>query len=456
MKQRLCILLCLILFCMPLTGCLKYLFEGESAPLSKKIISVTMPSEKVPPTVKPLPEPASAKDKTPAGSETHPVQVDKRLLPQDVPEKSKIEIPLQPALPAGSNGFAPGIGMLSPVLAADQAHPRPVTVINEDVTWRGTIDLPGAVVVAAHATLRIEAGAVIRFAAVPRDVAPPVLLVQGRIHCSGGSERPVLFTTQSADKRQGRWGGIVFMASDKRNLLEYCRIEDADTAVSARFSTVTLKGVTVVRARIGLAVNDALVQLGQSSLTECELAVDSRDSELDIRETTIYGNRRGVVARASSLSMSASKISRNEQIGLQLEDVRMKLVAGELSENGSGASIKGGEGQIVSTRFVRNRDSALQLAAARIKVTRCTFSENLRDAVRLQDGKALLWGCSFSENGGFNLYNGGRDDVTALQNWWGSSDESAVLQKIYDASRDQNSGAVTVFPWLLEKPQLSP
>ena len=61
-----------------------------------------------------------------------------------------------------------------------------------------------------------------------------------------------------------------------------------------------------------------------------------------------------------------------------------------------------------------------------------------------------------ADNGGFNLYNAGREDVVAVQNWWGSNDEKTISSKIFDSSRDPGSGTVQLFPWLSGQPPILP
>jgi hypothetical protein len=108
------------------------------------------------------------------------------------------------------------------------------------------------------------------------------------------------------------------------------------------------------------------------------------------------------------------------------------------------------------TSFQRNKRSALYLIGSRVKIQRCQFADNSQDAVRTEDGLALLMNNAFSGNGGFNLYNAGNEDVSARQNWWGTTDLKKISRKISDRSHDKNVGIVLIFPWLNEKPQLTP
>jgi hypothetical protein len=128
------------------------------------------------------------------------------------------------------------------------------------------------------------------------------------------------------------------------------------------------------------------------------------------------------------------------------------MTSTEIYGNGTGARLKGGEGQILATSFHDNRETALHLSGSRMKVNRSQFFNNSQDALRLEDGRALISGNVFNGNKGFNIYNAGREDAVALQNWWGSSDISAISKKIHDAVADPRSGSVQMFPWLNEKP----
>lgn len=326
-------------------------------------------------------------------------------------------------------------------------------IINEDVAWHGAITVTGSVVVAPLATLRIEPGTTVRFIASSQQRDLPRLVVQGRLLCLGKPEQPVVLSADSAHSGRGRWGGLIFVSTEKRNQLEYCRIEGAETGINVLYSTVAVKDVDIQHSQIGINTQDAVVQAGNLSISDCDSGIIANDSELELRTASVSGSRRGIVARKTAIGILSGKISENEQVGLQADDCRIKMTSSTISGNGHGAEIKGGEGQILSSRFSDNRDSALQLVYTRMKVNRTWFTGNIRDAVRVEGGKSLITGCSFVANSGYNLYNAGQESVIALQNWWGQKDSAIISQKIFDVSRDQRSGAVLIYPWLMEKPQ---
>jgi hypothetical protein len=329
--------------------------------------------------------------------------------------------------------------------------------ITEDVSWRGSIVVKGALVVAPQATLRIEPGTVVSFAAATGSRQLPHLVVMGRIQAVGSLDRPILFTsTAVTPDKKGAWGGILLLSSEKRNLLEQCRIESAEIALEGRFSTATLKSVSITTSLTGVSLQDSTVAMLQSTVSGCETGIESHDSEVELRDTTLARNSRGAALFRSSVVMSAVTVTGNSRQGILVEEGRIKMNSCEVSSNGVGARIKGGEGQLFMCRFVRNTDTALHLAAARLKVNRCQVSDNLRDGVKLEDDRATLWGNAFSANGGYNLVNAGAESVSVLQNWWGAADEASVKGKLLDGTRDGRSGVVNVYPWLLEKPAVLP
>lgn len=457
MNRVLCTLSGLSVVFLSLGGCSKLALDGESSPRNTKVISVSVPADPIPPAVKPLPAAAPGPVPEKKLPRRIPRQVDQNLLPQDLPPENTLGIiPLEPSRPPGSHAFADDQSSLASSSGDTASVVYDGTVITEDVTWRGAVLVKGFVVVAPQATLRVDPGTVIRFAGPGYKNGAARLVVQGRLHASGTATSPILMTSARSKAARGDWGGISLVSSEKRNILEHCRIEYADSGIDARFSTLSLKSVVIIRSHTAILVHDTVLQINGGSVGESETGIEAHDSELDVRDTTIANCQRGLVMNRTSVGLATVKIRGNEQSGLLAEDCRVKISSAVLTENGNGARFKGGEGQIQMTRFIRNRETALHLSGARIKVQRCQFADNSRDAIRLEDGRALVTGNAFNANKGFNLYNAGREDASALLNWWGGIDQSLISQKIYDAVNDPRSGSVQVFPWLTEKPAFIP
>lgn len=339
---------------------------------------------------------------------------------------------------------------------ADQITSYVTATLTEDVSWRGNIIIKGFVVVAPQTTLRIEPGTVIRFMAADTSLQLPRLVVMGRIQGIGTADHPILFAPDHANSSKGDWGGVLLLSTEKRNQLEHCRIEGAETGLEARFSTVAAKALSITRSTNGCVLRDSTATLTAPNINACDTGIEAHDSEVEVRDATLAANRRGMFLVRSSVVMSSTVVTGSTQQAVVSEECRLKFNANEISDNASGALIKGGEGQIFLSRFARNRDTALFLAGARLKISRCQISENLRDGLKLEDDSAAVWGNAISDNGGYNLVYSGQNTVSAVQNWWGTSDEAAIVAKVSTSATPHRSGVVNVFPWLTEKPAIFP
>jgi hypothetical protein len=330
------------------------------------------------------------------------------------------------------------------------------TTLTEDTSWRGTIVIKGSFIVAPQTTLRIEPGTVIRFMSVSGSQQLSRMVVMGRIQSVGTADRPILFAPNHAMSNKGDWGGLLLLSSEKRNQLEHCRIEGAETGLEGRFSSVSAKNLSITRSTTGCLLRDTVATLVSPNINSCDTGIETHDSEIELRDATIAANHRGLSLFRSSVVMTSVSVNGSSQQAIATEDCRLKLNSCEISDNFGGVQIKGGEGQIFLSRFVRNRETALHLVTAHIKISRCQISGNVRDGLRLEDDRATVWGNSISDNGGYNLVYAGRDTANVMQNWWGTSDETAIIAKLSTPAATQRSVVVNVFPWLTEKPAIFP
>lgn len=370
--------------------------------------------------------------------------------------------PLPGVVPAKSGHFVSTVSgkqSSSPerraVLAQSDFSYENVTLA-EDVTWRGTVLVRGYLVIAPQTTLRIEQGTVVRFMPSTIFRHPPRLIVMGRLECNGTAEKPILFAPNFSEAAKGDWGGILLLSSEKRNQCDNIRIEGAEKAIETHFSNFSAKGIAISRSGTGLLLRDSNITLAAVAISECDTGLEAHDCELDLREGVLADNLRGIAAYRSSLALTTVKVKGSAQQGIMAHECRLKFNMCEITQNSVGALIKGGEGQVLLTRFEKNSDAGLHLSGARIKVHRCLFSDNQGDGMRMDDGRGIVWASAFGGNGGYNLANNGREEISAVQNWWGSDNEAVITSKLFDSSKEARSGTVVVFPWLTEKPLVLP
>jgi hypothetical protein len=212
----------------------------------------------------------------------------------------------------------------------------------------------------------------------------------------------------------------------------------------------------VSNSTYGIVMRDSIAAIASTAITDCKAGLESHDTELELRDASVSENRTGMLLVRSAIVMTSVSVKGNLQHGISSEDCRIKANSCEIIGNAIGAYIKGGEGQLLMSRFMLNRDTALHLSAARVKINRCRIADNARDGMLMEDNRAIIWANDFSGNGGFNLVYTGRESASAVLNWWGTSSESSLMAKIQDNVGGKRSGTLNVFPWLAEKPAALP
>jgi parallel beta-helix repeat protein len=327
-------------------------------------------------------------------------------------------------------------------------------VLSEDTRWRGLVIVEGGVTVSPQATLTVESGTVVRFRGVAEGNASSSLMVLGRLVVNGTVERPVRFSSIYAEVCESDWHGIVLTGSEKKNLMENCRVEGAVNGIDASFSNVTLKNVRCSRSRTGARLQDALAVIDGFEAGECGTGLILFNSEAEVRSASFYGNRLGLFASRTSLSLSDARFSGNNLSGLMADKCRIDISDNSFLANGTGLSLVACEGTISSNRISRNAFYGVVLKGSRVKVKGNYIEGNAKAGLRTEDGQGVAWGNAIFANGEYDLYNGGTEEFRAVGNWWGESRASAVVARIYDRNIDESRGRVILFPPLKKRPEL--
>lgn len=432
--------LLLALLLVTVSGCQK-LFHEEGAPLKGQTVNlaVTVP-ETPPPASKPLPAAAEPESKPLA-------PLPARLLPTRDLESSPPQYAAGPAP-------APPASRVEVVKADMVLAERTLT---EDTVLRGTVLVRGSLIVAPHATLRLEPGASLHFQRPANAVQNPRLVIQGRLVVAGTQQKPVVISSAFKDAQAADWGGILLLSTEKKNSLDHCRIEGAETGVEARYSQFSGRGLEVVRSREGIALYDSIASLQSTTISRCDVGLVVTDSELDLRSAFCRENRIGIAAVRSSVHLATVTLRGNSQEGLVADQCRFKLSGCSADDNRIGLLLKGGEGQVQQCRLTLNREAGLVAAGSRLKVTYSTFQDNLGVGLRVEGARGSVTQSVFTRNRGANLQNTTHEGFAAVLNWWGAVEESRIAAGIQDASRASTvSGRVIFVPFLNARPGLAP
>jgi hypothetical protein len=326
-------------------------------------------------------------------------------------------------------------------------------LLTEDTTWQGVVLIEGGVTIAPQATLTLNSGTIVRFRRGAGADANAALLVQGRIVVNGTVDRPVLFTSTYRDVANGDWQGIVLTGSGKKNLIEHCRVEGAETGVDASFSTVTLKNAFFSRCRTGARLQDTLAVMVGVGAGECGAGLILYDSEAEVRSANIFGNQVGVFAARSSLSLAQSTFAGNNLLAVSMDTSRIIISGNSFTANGSALMLIGCEGSVSSNRIAKNAVFGMVLMRSRVKVSGNEIEGNGKVGLRTEDGKGVAWGNALFANGKYDLYNNGIEEFRAIGNWWGTAATADIAARIFDRSRDERRGRVLYFPPLQKRPE---
>jgi hypothetical protein len=362
---------------------------------------------------------------------------------------------LMPPAPSSSrphSGFAPDQSPGKALRGAAAIHPDfsyRDAVLTEDISWHGEVLIEGGMTIAPQATLTVQSGTVVRFKG--NAGARGVLVVQGRIQVSGGVDKPVIFTSINEDAATGDWQGIVLLSSGKKNLIENCRVEGAETGIDASFSTVTIKNTFCSRCRTGVRMQDSIAVMTGGGAGECGCGLILYDCEADIRSADFFGNRLGIHAARTSLSLADSRISGNNLLALTADACRLNISGNSFSDNGSGLSLTGCEGSVSANLIAKNAVYGLVLSRSRVKVNGNEIAQNARVGLMIEDGKGIAWGNALFANGEYDLFNAGTEEFRAIGNWWGDV-TSDIAGRIYDRRMDDTHGRVLYLPVMQKKP----
>ena len=446
-----------------LTGCAKGLIGGENTVLRPDIIKYKgttgtpkPPAKEVCPEPEMTGQPGGEQGKLQPSEKPCP-PVEQKLLPQELPPRSPEQLmPIPPPAPPKTLDN-PRSGVVDPsrrlAVGSQPDFFYRDAILTEDLAWHGEVHITGVVTVAPQSTLTIEQGTTVRFGDKgDKSGQDAFLLVYGRVVANGTREKPVLFTSHFAQPMAGDWQGIAMLGSEKKNLLENCRMEGAETGLAAVYSTITLRNVHFSRCGTGARLRDTVVFSTGGGASGCIVGLSLMDSEAEIRDAGISANRQGIVADGSSLYLAGGTFNRNDLEAMKITDSRVKIAGGNITANGAGLDIVSSQGTISGAKISGNDDYGILLADSPVKVYGNEITANGVAGMKVEDGKGVAWGNSIFANGDYDLVNDGIEEFWAAGNWWGATDPSNVGKRIYDRQTDNGRGRVFFIPVLSGNP----
>lgn len=409
---------------------LKFPFYHEDQPPAPPVTIATAPRTQAPPAVQ-APVPQTPQDR--AGK--NPALPTVASVPPDIELRPVLPVPTAP--PAQGKDQRP---KGRPAVFED-ARRIPATTYTEDTAWQGKIRLDEWITVAPQATLTIDPGTIIRV----NDGSG--INVLGRIVVKGADDNPVTVTSLSSEPFTGEWQGIILTGSEKKNILENLRIEGAETALLARYSSFTARGITISRAVTGLHLQESVAVVDSGRISDSGTGIALENSELTLDTSRIETNRTGISLKTSALAASETTLTGNRSIGLAADDSRLMLDRFLASGSETGARISRSKGSIADSVFSDNSEAGAMLSGSRLRVTGSLFSRN-RIGLQVDDHLPVLWNNALFANKGYNLLYMGEEGYFAGGNWFGAGERETVGRTLF-SKRD---GALRAEPYLGANP----
>ncbi|MFH0813075.1 MAG: PKD domain-containing protein [Pseudomonadota bacterium] len=86
---------------------------------------------------------------------------------------------------------------------------------------------------------------------------------------------------------------------------------------------------------------------------------------------------------------------------------------------------------------------------SRVTLLETLISNNSSNGIRVSNGLTTISGNNLFGNGQYEIFNDMSGDITAINNWWGTTNISEIEVKIYDYYDDITRGEVTFQPFAL-------
>ncbi|HOG16114.1 MAG TPA: DUF799 family lipoprotein [Syntrophales bacterium] len=211
--------------------------------------------------------------------------------------------------------------------------PTPVGgVIETDTTWVAGASpyvIEETILVRDKATLTIEPGTEIR----SRGGA---LVIEGRLLAEGDAERLIAFDAMEPGKS---WGGIAFNnVKERENILRYCRIRSAGTAVSCQASSPRVEFCELTGNGTAIKIAGAFSKpvIGKNALRKnSEAAVIVTDgARPSIDENRIEDNEKeGLLIVSAMPTVTRNVITQNRGTGIVIQKSKPIIAENNITDN---------------------------------------------------------------------------------------------------------------------------
>ncbi len=191
------------------------------------------------------------------------------------------------------------------LLAGCLNRPVPTVVQGElqgEHFWQGEVRLRGDVVLADTASLTIAPGTQVLFlpplAGEDKLTEHPYfpgseLIVRGQLSATGSAAKPIVFRALEQTAGPGSWGGLNIEDSEQA-VFSYCRFQQADSAIHARRSWISIENSQFVNNLVGIRFHDTDILIENNLLQHNRTAIRFHFGSPVICNNEIRDNQKGL------------------------------------------------------------------------------------------------------------------------------------------------------------------
>lgn len=321
---------------------------------------------------------------------------------------------------------------------------------NIDQTWSGVVEIDGVVQFDAGTTLTILPGTTVRFTRTDTDhdgIGENELYVQGKLLARGTKDAPIVFTSAEADPKPGDWGAVNIMVSEgETNVLENAVIEYAYRGFHMHFSHGKVIGCTMRYNFLGIQCQDSEMEVTGCNISHNRGAIVFKDSKLLIKDNVISDNYWGIRFLYGEVELTGNRITGNLVNGVTFRENKVTASGNVLSGNRKGFSADTAELTFSDNVVKGSVESGVYLMHSRGTFTGSVVSGNGDSGFSVEDSDVRISGNDITGNSLYGVDNNGSMDVNARSNWWGTPDEAAVAEMVYDRAEKPSRGRVQYSP----------
>ena len=219
----------------------------------------------------------------------------------------------------------------------------------ENEVWAGRILITGDVIVPEGKTLTIRSGSHEATAvAFDSETGTYQLIVRGSLYAEGKPDHQIIFGlagSETKPPKTGDWIGIRFEDTSPNSHLSYCRIQEAELALSSASDGLQIESCLLQNNKMAILCDDSSPTISDSQIDRNGTAIQClKNASPEITRNSILANELGIVCDDDSRpTIQYNEISSNYQDAIRCHaSASPEIVSNNITANGGWAVYDGG------------------------------------------------------------------------------------------------------------------